>query len=416
MSLSDVRIKNGTLPDLPGVYLFMDEQGSLLYVGKATSLLRRVSSYFQRPQNDRLTEMVSKIRRIDYIEQSSALEALILEANLIQAKQPPYNVLGKDRKSFLYVVITKDEYPRVEFIRGLDFNDTSHQQYKAVYGPYTSGRSLKAAMDIIRRAIPWSTCRPDQKRQCFDAHMRRCPGVCVRRISPAAYGKMIRDLRRFLEGKKGIIVKSMQRAMKSAAHAKEFERAGELRNKIFFFEHIQDVAMLKREDEEDAITSPDALVYGRVEGFDISNTSGASSVASMVVFEHGAPSKTEYRKFRIKYVQGPNDVASLQEVIVRRFRHTWKKPSLLLIDGGKPQVNAVCTILEQLGITVPVVGLAKGPNRDRNELIVPTQFKDIRPPCEKHLDVLIRVRDEAHRFAIAYHRKLRDSSFSRRRG
>ena len=229
-----VRLKNGELPDVPGVYLMKGTNGRLLYVGKATSLLRRVSSYFQRPQNDRISEMVSKIQSIDYIEQSSALEALILEANLIKEKQPPYNVLGKDQKSFLYVVLTKDEYPRVEFIRGSDFKDESHREYKAVFGPYTSGRSLRAAMDVIRRAIPWSTCKPDQKRPCFDAHVGRCPGVCIRKISPKTYGIIIRDLIRFLSGKKADILKSMTREMKASAKAKEFERAGELRNKIFF--------------------------------------------------------------------------------------------------------------------------------------------------------------------------------------
>jgi excinuclease ABC subunit C len=405
-----VKIKNGELPDTPGVYLMKDTDGNIIYVGKATSLKRRVSSYFQRPHEARIQEMVSKIASIDYIQKPTAIEALILEANLIKYYFPPYNVKDKDNRSFLYLVITKEEFSRPLFVRGSDLGDDASKKYKAVFGPYTSPRSLRAALDLIRRAIPWSTCTPGQKRPCFYVHLKQCPGVCIGEVSKEDYAKIIRDLIKFFDGKKDDLLKQYTKEMKVAAKEKRFEDAAELRNKIFFLEHIQDVAVLKREDEDvDRIREGEAPVnvFGRVEGYDISNISGTSSVASMVVFEDGAPAKAEYRKFRIKTVKGSNDVASMRETLTRRFRNAWRKPDLILIDGGWPQVNAAIQVVRHFELGIPVVGLAKGPDRDKDELICDANNLEICAICEKHKKLLVAVRDEAHRFAITYHRKVR---------
>ncbi|MBP9864363.1 excinuclease ABC subunit UvrC [Patescibacteria group bacterium] len=407
---SFVKIQHGELPDTPGVYIMKDENGHIIYVGKATSLKRRVSSYFQRPHDSRIQEMVSKIRRIDYIQRPTVIEALILEANLIKHYFPPYNIKDKDNKSFLYLVITKEDFPRPLLLRGTEVGDDAAKKYKAVFGPYTSPRSLRAALDLIRKAIPWSTCVPGQKRACFYVHLKLCPGVCIGTISKKEYGKIIRDLIRFFEGKKDDILKSYTREMKLAAKEKRFEDAAAFRNKIYFLEHIQDVAILKREDDDvDKMREGEAPVniFGRVEGYDISNISGTSSVASMVVFENGAAAKSEYRKFKIKTVSGSNDVASMKETLTRRFRNAWRKPDLILIDGGWPQVNAAVQVVRQFELGIPVVGLAKGPQRDKDELICDAKHVDICKVCEKHKDILVAVRDEAHRFAIAYHRKVR---------
>lgn len=407
---SSVRVKNNELPDVPGVYLMKDAGGNVIYVGKATSLKRRVSSYFQRPHEARIQEMVSKIRAIDYITKPTAIEALILEANLIKYYFPPYNVKDKDNKSFLYLAITDEDFPRPLLVRGKDLGDDASKRYKAVFGPYTSPRSLRAALDLVRKAFPWSVCEPGQKRACFYHHLKLCPGVCVGAISRREYAKIIRDLIKFFEGKKDDLLRQYKREMKTAAKEKRYEDAAELRNRIFFLEHIQDVAVLKREDEHvDRIREGEAPVnvFGRIEGYDISNISGTSSVASMVVFEEGAPAKQEYRKFRIRTVAGSNDVASMRETLARRFRNAWRKPDLILIDGGWPQVNAAMQVVRHFGLGIPVVGLAKGPERDKDELICEQTNMEICRICERHKDLLVAVRDEAHRFAIAYHRNVR---------
>lgn len=421
-----VKIKDGKLPDEPGVYLMKNAAGQVIYVGKATSLKRRVSSYFQGDRTDdrgeRIAQMVAEIAAIDYIIKPTVIEALILEANLIKHYFPPYNVKDKDNKSFLYLAMTKEDFPKPLLVRGTEIGDDAPKKFKAVFGPYTSPRALRAALDLVRRAFPWSTCEPPKvvsrqssvvskpPKACFYYHLHQCPGVCVGAISKKDYAKIIRDLIKFFEGKKDGLLKSYRREMRKAAKAKRFEEAAELRDKIFFLEHIQDVAVLKREDGDiDKIREGEAPVnvFGRIEGYDISNISGTSSVASMVVFEDGAPAKAEYRKFRIKTVEGPNDVASLRETLMRRFRNSWRKPDLILIDGGAPQVNAAVQVVRHFGLGIPVVGLAKGPDRKKDELVCDHNNLEICKVCERHKDLLVKVRDEAHRFAIKYHRQVR---------
>ncbi len=415
-----VKIKNRTLPDEPGVYLMKNAAGKVIYVGKATSLKRRVASYFQKrildERGERIEQMVSEIRSIDYIVKPTVIEALILEANLIKYYFPPYNVKDKDNKSFLYLVITKEDFPQPLLIRGTELGDDAAKKYKAVFGPYTSPHSLRAALDLIRKAIPWSTCEsPDTKskrepKACFYYHLKQCPGVCIGAISKQDYAKIIRDLIKLFSGKKDDLLKQYKREMKAASQVRDFEQAADLRDKIFFLEHIQDVAVLKREDTDiDKIREGEAPInlFGRIEGYDISNISGTSSVSSMVVFENGAPAKAEYRKFRIKTVVGSNDVASIKETLMRRFRNSWRKPDLILIDGGIPQVNAAIQVVRHFELGIPVVGLAKGPDRKKDELICDRNNLEICKLCASHKDLLVHVRDEAHRFAISYHRKLR---------
>jgi excinuclease UvrABC nuclease subunit len=209
--------------------------------------------------------------------------------------------------------------------------------------------------------------------------------------------------------------------MEKASKENRFEEAAEWRNKVFALEHIQDVAVLRRDDEEEFVEtkgdgtmppSAESKIFGRIEGYDISHVSGTSTVASMVVFERGAPAKAEYRKFRIRWVEGANDVASMQEVLYRRFTHPeWRKPNLLLIDGGLPQVHAVEQVLQAIHLSIPIVGIAKGPERKRNDIIITTTDEALRLACEKHHQILEAVRDEAHRFAITFHRDLRSRRF-----
>ncbi len=387
------------LPDTPGVYLMKDAVGRILYIGKAGNLKRRVSSYFQKAHEYRIEKLVSEIRKIEYRPTDSALEALILESALIKKHQPFYNIREKDDKSFLYVEITKEKYPRVLLVRG---KELAAQSRGTIFGPFTFASNLKEALRILRHIFPWNTHDPEAlakfKRPCFDYEIGNCPGACTGRLTTGEYAKTVRYIRDFFRGKKQAILRSLEREMKAAAKKLEFEKAARLRGQVFALRHIRDTALINKDefgDFDGRQSSP-----RRIEGYDISNISGTSAVGSMVVFTGGEPDRNEYRKFRIRWITQSDDTGMLREVIGRRLGNDWPLPDLMLIDGGKGQVHAAETVLSEHGVRIPVVGIAKGPERKKNEFIgmVP-KWAD-----EK---VLIRIRDEAHRFAISYHRTLR---------
>ncbi|OGL99553.1 hypothetical protein A2304_05465, partial [Candidatus Uhrbacteria bacterium RIFOXYB2_FULL_57_15] len=427
-----VQVKDGRLPDNPGVYFYYGDGGKLLYVGKATSLKRRVATYFSERgdgRGARIAELVSKIARIDYVETPTVIEALVLEANQIKAHAPPYNVLGRDDKSFNYLVITNEEFPRPLLMRGLDLErlgvnpfdkaltPATKKKFLAVFGPYTSGLALKRALALIRPSIPWSTCAPGQKRSCFDRQLGKCPGVCVGEISKAEYRKTVRNLILFFEGKKTAIVRTLKRDMARAAAALDFERAAKLRGQVFALEHIRDVSLIMREDVDLPFAPVRDAGYldlnGRVEAYDISNISGTSAVGSMVVFEEGKPAKALYRKFRIKTVKGANDFAMMEEVLRRRLSREaagskgWGLPALMVIDGGEGQVGRVLRVMDGFGVRVPVVGIAKGFDRKQDRLVYDRTDTELHRAVMRGKEILQRARDEAHRFAVSYHRTLR---------
>lgn len=380
-----------------------DANGRILYIGKAGNLKRRVSSYFLRPHDTRIQKMVSEIRAIDYKETDTALEALILESALIKEHQPPFNVKEKDDKSFLYVEITKEKFPRVLLVRGKDLAG------RIYFGPFTSASSIREALRIIRKIFPWSIHTADKigtfKRPCFDHEVGLCPGTCIGAISRKDYLKNIRNIKLFFAGKKRQIMRELEREMKFVAKNLEFEKADELKRQIFAIQHIRDVALIS--DSEIAglsATNYKLQASYRIEGYDISNISGTSAVGSMVVFENGKPAKGEYRKFKIQTIHESNDVGMMKEVLRRRFGNPWTLPDLILVDGGKGQVNVAREVLSEFGLRIPVVGIAKGPERKKNEFVgvVPRGIEE---------KTLIRVRDEAHRFAIAYHKRVRSGEF-----
>ena len=410
-----IAIKDGSLPDAPGVYLFEDGHGQVLYVGKATSLRSRVASYWRKQEwqsRPQVKTLIKEIKRIQYIQTPTVIEALILEANLIKRHEPKYNIIQKDDKSFLYLAITRDEFPRPVLVRGHELEKVGERRYRAVFGPFTSPASLRAALKIVRRIFPWSTCLPGQKRSCFDYHLRACPGVCVGAISRKEYARTMRGLVLFFQGKKSEIVRALRRQMKTYARNQKYEEAEIVRRKLYALEHIQDVAVLTREanpffgkpkPEELAIN-----VFGRIEGYDVSNISGTSATGSMVVFSDGEPQKSAYRKFRIKTVRGVNDYAMLAEILQRRFRRAdWPRPDLVLVDGGFGQVHVAEDILGAQHLDIPIVGIAKGFDRKQDRLIYSGQNLELGRVVGQYKELLQRVRDEAHRFAVAYHRKLR---------
>ncbi len=433
MAIPDsIQIKNNQLPDEPGVYFYYDTKDKPLYIGKATSLKKRVGSYFTKAHEERIELLVSEIARIDYIETPTVIEALVLEANQIKKYKPPYNILQRDDKSFLYLVITNEDFPKPVLMRGqelerlgvnpfsIKMTKKAEQKFLWVFGPYTSGRNLRIALELVRKIIPWSTCEhpsvSGRDKACFNFHIRRCPGVCTGVISKTEYRKVIRKLILFFEGKKGQILKQMVREMKKASKELRFEDAQNIKRNIFALEHIQDVSLVTKEDTLPYFSETESSyisVMGRIEGYDISNISGTSAVGSMVVFEAGKPAKGEYRKFKIKTVKGANDIACLDEMIRRRLARAekmyqaWPLPEIMVIDGGKGQVNCARLLLEEFGLDIPVIGLAKGFDRKQDRLVYNSADLELGRVASNNKELFQRVRDESHRFAIKYHRVVR---------
>lgn len=413
------------LPETPGVYIYKDTKGNVLYVGKAANLKRRVSSYFQKAHDTRIENLVSKISKIETRKTDSALEALILEAELIKKLNPPYNIREKDDKSFLYVEITNEKFPRVLLARGKEIKP-SFQNSKPVvslpnpfkiygeprrtiqnssYGPFISGSSIREALRILRKIFPWNLHPEDKigksKRPCFDYEIGLCPGTCVDKIKRTEYQKTIRQIKLFFEGKKFKIIRELEKEMKIASKTLDFENAAKIKKQIFTLKHIQDSALISVPDIQNSKFSIQNSAK-RLEAYDISNISGTSAVGSMVVFIGGKSDKNQYRKFKIYSIATQNDIAMIKEVISRRLNHPeWPMPDAILIDGGKGQVNAVEQTLAENGLKIPTMGIAKGKTRKKNEIIgQKTDWLE-----EK---TMIQARNEAHRFAISFHKHFRN--------
>jgi len=393
------------LPETPGVYLMRDFAGQLLYIGKAANLRRRVQSYFTRPHDYRIQKLAGLVAGIAHERTDTAIEALVLESRLIKKFQPPFNVREKDDTSFWYVLMTKEKFPRLLMVRG---KEAEFVKSGSLYGPFTSAGSLREAMRILRRIFLWNTHLSSEEgkfsRPCFDYQIGLCPGLCAGTLDATEYKKTARNLKLFFEGKKKRILKLLKSEMRAASKKMEYELASRLKRQVFGLTHVEDVALI-RDDSVEVIGDGRGEKY-RIEGYDISNISGESAVGSMVVFVGGKPAKGEYRKFKIKAVIGANDTAMLKEVLARRLGHIseWPLPDLFLIDGGLGQVNAARAALRARGLRLPVIGIMKGPDRKRNDII-----GTLLPGTDKR--VLIRVRDEAHRFAVKYHKQVRAGKF-----
>ncbi len=409
----DILMKIKEFPDEPGIYLFYDETKELVYVGKATSLKNRVRSYFVGKRTPRpIEEMIHEVVDIKYKQTDSVLEAVILESVYIKKYLPKYNVLGKDDKSWNYIVITKEAYPMIKTYRQHDLelfkkeNPEALNQFKNMFGPYP-GLNTKAAMKILRRIFHFSSCKPNQGKPCLYRQMGQCLGVCTGEISSIDYKqKVIHPLVMFLEGNKKRVIKEFEKRMNAAVKQEAFEEAASIRDQLKALYRIQDIALLNDSFVHEHLNSSES--QKRIEGYDISNLGATDKVGSMVVFDLNGPIKADYRKFNIKTVEGQSDVDSLAEVITRRInRNDWPLPDVFLIDGGRPQVNTVKAIFAEHSIAVPIVGIAKGPERKRNDFLLGSLEPEFVEWVNAHQALLIKVRDEAHRFAITFNRSKR---------
>jgi excinuclease ABC subunit C len=393
----DKKIRNQLrkLPKGPGVYFFLDKHRKVLYVGKAESLRKRVKSYWQKNHRDyKIRKLVGLISKIDWQKTDSGFEALILEAEMIKRYRPPFNVRLRDDKSYLYLGITwSEDFPRVFYARRPDLSNKKFRYF----GPFPASYVLKEAVRILRRIFPFRTCRILPKKICLWGHLGRCLAPCEGKVSKTEYRKMIGQLMTFLKGGKKDLIKKYRKQMKVEAKRKNFEEAAILRDRIYYLENL--AILLK----SDVILKGETKIPLRIECFDISHISGQEATGSMVVFTEGGKDTDQYRHFSIKTVRGISDTAMLAEVLRRRLKHTeWLLPNLIIIDGGRPQLNvANKVVMGERGFSIPIMSIAKGPKRKKTDLY----FAGPKILTDKRL--ITRIRDEAHRFAHRLHSILR---------
>jgi len=405
MVIMDIRERIKLFPDQSGIYLFYSK-GELVYVGKATSLKKRAGSYFVGKRNSRPIEaMISEVDKADYRETDSVIEAIILEANYIKKYQPKYNVKEKDNKSWNYLALTNDFFPRLEAVREHELI-VKEKEYKYIFGPFPSMKT-KEMLRILHNLFCISRCLPGQKRPCFDYQIGHCMGVCCNEITRIDYReKVIKPLVYFLNGRKKTLLSSLERKMKKASKEMDFEEAKRLRDQLYALNKIRDISLLDRSFLYDSFEENGGEIRN-IEGYDISNMGESAKVGSLVVLIGKEMKREKYKKFKIKTVQGQSDVDCLEEVLTRRFNHDdWGMPDLILVDGGKPQVGIAEKVLIRFNLDIPVVGIAKGEERKNNDFILGAKNKEVIEWIENNKQLLIKVRDEAHRFAISYQRQL----------
>lgn len=417
-----------TFPTGTGVYLMKDAEGKVVYIGKAKNLRSRAGSYFHKDAvNDlRIKDWIGLVRDIDFIETDDPIASMLVEARMIKDLRPQFNKSLKDDKTFPYLQIrTREEFPRVEITR------TPRRRGVRLYGPFTHTTSLRAAVNVLQRIFQFRTCTLDIKsddkrwkwfRPCLLHSIRRCTAPCNFRVSRDEYRRQVKKLVFILEGKKHKLLRRMEKEMLAASTDFNFEKARRLRDEITALQNLD----LRGDADKDV--QPEVFpidpkkglkglqqVLGlektprTIEGMDIAHISGTDTVASLVSFLDGLPFKPGYRRFKIKTVQGVDDFASMREVVSRRFRRLRDEdevfPDVLLIDGGKGQLNAAMSAFKSLGIDPPcVISLAK----QEEEIFRPGESESIKLSRRSAaLRLLQYVRDESHRFAQHYHHMLR---------
>jgi excinuclease ABC subunit C len=414
------------LPDKPGCYLMRDQNGKIIYVGKARSLRKRVQSYFRdaslRSASPKVRGLVKSVQSIDIIVVHNEAAALLTEGQLIKTYRPRYNVSFKDDKRFLLLRANpKADFPRFTLVR------IRREDGATYFGPYASSSAARATLDFLEKQFGLRKCAPrnpnaDAYKHCMNDIIRFCSAPCVNKISKTQYHDRFDEACEFLRGKRPKYMKTLREQMAAASEALDFERAAALRDTLFLLNkavrqhaRVAPTPAMRKTAAANGVTEIQAALQLKarpavIEAFDISNISGTFAVASMVCAVDGVPQNNRYRRFRIKTVKGIDDPAMMAEVIRRRLTGLLNDkeslPDLMLVDGGITQLRAARAVASDLGLaSQPMAGLAK-----RYEEIY---WDDASPPIRLPRDsdglkVLQRLRDEAHRFAITYHRKLRN--------
>jgi excinuclease ABC subunit C len=416
----DIKEKIKTLPSSPGVYIMKGASGEALYVGKAEDLRKRASSYFRKaaPLSERLRALVANARDITFIPASTTAEALIYENGLIKQLEPKYNIALRDDKSYPFLKLTLNErFPRLLMTRRRDRDGALY------FGPYTSVKLLRQAVGYLKKIFPLRTCGKMPRKACLDYHIGQCPGPCIGGIDEASYEETVEEIRLFLGGAHEELRKLLSEEMAAAAKAEDFEKAARHRKTLEALSAVKEGKVIyspsgESEELKRFLGMPGPLE--RIEAFDVSNIAGEHAVGSMICFYKGRPKKSAYRRFRIKTVSGVDDYAMMREIVRRRYRRVLDEksalPDLIVIDGGRGHLAAAAGELEKMGLSgLPVIGIAKParparqwrPGREFERIYMKDRKDPLTLPREsKALHLLERIRDEAHRFAITYHKGL----------
>jgi excinuclease ABC subunit C len=416
------------LPAKPGVYLMRDRHGTVIYVGKAKSLRNRVRNYFQKAtlkrSDPKIRGLIHSIADLDIIVVQNEAEAILTEGKLIKEYKPHYNTLFKDDKRFILLRIhLEDPFPAFSIAR-------LRKPDGATYlGPYASATAARVAKEFSERHYGLRRCRPREPGQehykhCMADILSFCSAPCVGKVSQEDYRARAREAVAFLRGERREVLRELEVQMNEAARDMRYEQAAQFRDTLFHLKRVvrqrasgtHDVQRLEAEAREGMQQLKEALRLSRlprvIETFDISNTHGHEAVASMVCAVEGRPQRNRYKRFKIKYTEGPDDPGMIAEAARRRYSRLLKEekplPDLVVFDGGITQLRAGRAALDALGLqTLPAVGLAK-----RYEEVVwdvSNQEPPLRLPMNSPgLKILRAIRDEAHRFALTYHRSLRD--------
>lgn len=416
--MANLKNQIAKLPQDPGIYQFFDKGGKLLYVGKSVSIKKRVQSYFQNknlgPKTDKLVQNIAEVK---FIKVFSEFEALLLESELIRTHKPFYNIISKDDKSPLYIKITSDPIPLIQTTR-------KELPKRGVFqkGPFPNTKTAREVLKIIRRIFPYCTHKNPPK-PCLYVHLGLCPYPYRDDTAKAKYQETISKIKKLLSGKSTLLIKSLVREMKDLSKLQKFEEAAATKKQIENLQYlmttyhaprefmeqptlVDDLTLGRLKNFQDALSLP--KLPKRIECYDISNISGTNATGSMVVMTNGKIDKGEYRKFKIKFKHTPDDYEMMREVLARRIKNDWSKPDVMIIDGGRGQLNAALSIINRYKYQTTVVSLAKR----LEEIYTSGKVLPISLPARSPARQLAQeIRDEAHRFAITYHRKLRSKSF-----
>jgi excinuclease ABC subunit C len=420
------------LPQQSGVYLFKDQKGDIIYIGKAISLKNRVCSYFNKSHlhSAKVSQMIDRIFDIEYITTASEMEALLLESNLVKRNKPYFNTQLKDDKSYPYIQIIRDHaFPSIHLVRK---NRKSLKNRVRYYGPFIDVETTRKAVKKLRQIFKIRNCSQRKYKTgkpCLDYQIGLCSAPCAGKIDQNGYQKNVKQCCLLLSGQHNTLLRGLKQEMKISSQLMLYEKAAKIRDTIKMIEKVINQAKISKTyqrkldgyqkgkindaslkkalfDLKNYLGLPTIPLY--IEAFDISNIHGQLAVGSMIVFQFGVPDKKRYRHFKIRDVKGINDFAMMREVIYRRFRDSHLKmeplPDLILVDGGKGQLNIVKKVLHELNVRLNLVALAK----KEEELFQSGEKEPILLPRNSEVFFLIqRIRDEAHRFAIRYHKKLR---------
>ncbi|MDO8661796.1 MAG: excinuclease ABC subunit UvrC [Candidatus Omnitrophota bacterium] len=392
-------------PDTSGVYLMKDKAGRVIYVGKAKSLKKRLLNYLGRNLDTKTVILISNVADIEYRLAPTESLALLLEASLIHKYDPKYNVSLRDDKSFPLVKITNEEFPAICITRKREDDGARY------FGPYTSASLLREALKIIRKRFPYRSCKQMPREACLYYRIGLSPAPCVGKINKREYARTIKNISLILEGKTDALMKKLLTEMKLRAKKHDFEEAAKIRDQLNALSAIaENYAGAPNQGDLEDLKNLLQLkkLPERIEAFDISNISGKEATGSMVSFYRGLPDKNNYRRFRIKTVKAIDDYGMLAEVVQRRYLRLMKEklplPDLIIIDGGRAHLATAARVLAGLGLNIPLTSIAK----EEEYIYLGGTLKPIKLSFDTPaLNLIRRIRDEAHRFALAYHHILR---------